>query len=442
MDTVTGTKMAIGMALNGGLGIVHYSCPLEEQVKMVRDVKRYENGFILEPYCLAPDATIEDLDALRDTKGISGVPVTADGRVGARLLGMVTKRDTDFLTDRSQPLTAVMTPVAELTCAQHPCDLESANRILKESKKGHLPVIDQDGCLRALTTRMDLIKNNEFPLATKDAATKSLKVGAAVPVDGGLSELKERAAALAAAGVDLLALDVRQGDAPEALEGIRWLKAAFPRVDVMSGNVATRRQCQRVIEAGADSVRVGVGVGSIATTQVVKAVGRAQISAIYHCAKLGRKHGVPIVADGGITNPGCTTKALAMGASAVMMGSLLAGVEESPGDYFFADGKRLKHYQAQTSMTAILRRGMLNQAEAPLASGVSGAVVDKGSLNLFIPYLCQGVRHGFQDMGVISLLDMADALASGRQRFEIRSASAIKEGGVHDLHSYSKRLFA
>ncbi|CAM9482628.1 unnamed protein product, partial [Heterosigma akashiwo] len=175
MDTVTGTKMAIGMALNGGLGIVHYSCPLEEQVKMVRDVKRYENGFILEPYCLAPDATIEDLDALRDTKGISGVPVTADGRVGARLLGMVTKRDTDFLTDRSQPLTAVMTPVAELTCAQHPCDLESANRILKESKKGHLPVIDQDGCLRALTTRMDLIKNNEFPLATKDAATKSLK---------------------------------------------------------------------------------------------------------------------------------------------------------------------------------------------------------------------------------------------------------------------------
>jgi len=246
---------------------------------------------------------------------------------------------------------------------------------------------------------------------------------------------------LVEAGVDLIALDCRSGDSERALAALRWLKASFPEVDAMSGNVATRRQCQRVIEAGADSVRVGVGVGSIATTQVVKAVGRAQISAIYHCSKLARKHGIPVIADGGITNPGCTTKALAMGASAVMMGSLLAGVEESPGDYFFADGKRLKHYQAMNSVDAIMRRGVMQTSEGILASGVSGAVVDKGSLNLFIPYLSQGVRHGFQDMGISSILSMAEALDSGTSRFEIRSSSAIKEGGVHDLHSFSKRLF-
>jgi len=441
MDTVTGTKMSIGMALNGCFGVLHNTCTLEEQVDMVKKVKRFENGFILEPHCLAPHHTIQDLDELREKKGMSGVPITSDGNFGSQLVGLVTKRDIDFVDDRAKLLSEIMTPLDKLITGKYPCTLEEANALLKDCKKGYLPIIDEEQKLRALTTRKDLMKNLNFPFATKHLSSNSLKVGAAVPLET-LEEFQERCIKLIDAEVDLIAIDTWNGDSETSLLAIRWLKANYPQVDVMSGNIATKRQCIRVIEAGVDSVRVGVGVGSVATTQVVKAVGRAQLSALYHCATVARKYGVPVVADGGITNPGCTTKAFAMGASAVMMGSLLAGVEESPGEYFFSDGKRLKRYQALNSVDAIRRRGRIHQAEQILASGVSGAVIDKGSVNLFIPYLVQGVRHGFQDMGVKSIQDMVQALESGKARFEIRSASAIKEGGVHDLHSFTKRLFA
>lgn len=207
---------------------------------------------------------------------------------------------------------------------------------------------------------------------------------------------------------------------------------------VIGGNVATHSQTKRLLEAGVDGLRVGMGVGSVSTSQQVKACGRAQLSAIYHSAMLARKYNVPVIADGGIANTGCVIKALAMGASSVMMGSMLAGVEESPGEYYFEDGMRLKQYHGVTSLSVVTQQGMQNA----IASGVSGAVVDKGPMRRFIPYLVQSVRHGLQDMGIQSLEDLRTALYSGELRFELRSPASQKEGRVHDLHTFQQRLFS
>jgi len=282
------------------------------------------------------------------------------------------------------------------------------------------------------------MKNRDYPQAVKDFTTKKLMVGAAI----GMSEDdKARAQMLVEEGCDLLVLDSRQGDSVEQVEMLQWLKANCPKVDVMAGNVVTPKQMKRLIRAGADAIRVGMGVGSVSTTQQVKAVGRPQCSAIYHCARYGKKYGIPIVADGGIANTGCAIKALTLGASAVMMGSLLAGTDESPGEYFFQDGLRLKHYKGLSSLETIAPQPKEEKHFPPIAQGVSGAVVDKGAISRYIPYMCQSVRHGFQDMGTTSIGKVHEELYQGKLRMEVRSGSAQKEGGVHDLYSYTKRLF-
>jgi IMP dehydrogenase len=251
-------------------------------------------------------------------------------------------------------------------------------------------------------------------------------------------------------------LDSQNGDNDVQVELITFIKKNCPEMDVIAGNVVRTAQARRLLEAGADALRIGMGVGSIATTQLVKALGRAQLSAIYACAKVAAKYGVPVIADGGIKNTGCIIKALAVGASCVMMGSMLAGVDESPGDYFFQNGVRLKQYRANFSSSNMehnknaapespkIQRKKTIQPSINLrvASGVSGAVVDKGPLNKYFPYLCQSIKHGLQDMGTISLVVMNKQLHSGELRFELRSASAQREGGVHDLHSFSQRLYA
>mmetsp|Transcript_6308 Transcript_6308/g.6905 ORF Transcript_6308/g.6905 Transcript_6308/m.6905 type:complete len:512 (-) Transcript_6308:1072-2607(-) len=441
MDTVTEHEMAIGMALNGGIGFIHGNCSVERQVEMVKKVKGFENGFILEPAVLPPDALVSDLDDLRRKKKISGVPVTIDGKMGSKLVGIISNRDTDFLANRAAKISELMTPIDKLVTGRYPITISEANKILKESKKGYLPIVDEDGNLRALTTRSDLVKQSAYPLASKDANGKLL-VGAGIPASNKEHIDIDRVDALYQAGVNVIVLDAQNGDSDFQLEYLKLIKQKYPDLDVIAGNVVRLSQAKNLLDAGADALRIGMGVGSIATTQVVKAVGRAQLSAIYACARLARGYGVPVIADGGIKNTGCIIKALALGASAVMMGSLLAGVDESPGEYFYQNGLRLKHYRANNWNEGKKEAVHHSENVYQVVSGVRGAVVDKGPLNRYIPYLCQSIRHGLQDFGTISLTVMREELYSGKLRFEVRSMSAQREGGVHDLHSFAQRLFA
>jgi IMP dehydrogenase len=297
-----------------------------------------------------------------------------------------------------------------------------------------------------------LKKKQAFPLATIDKSGKLL-VGAAVKANGSEDLDVARVRALQAAGCNIIILDAQNGDNLQQVNLIKLIKKDFPGMDVIAGNIVRVSQARTLLDAGADGLRIGMGVGSVATTQLVKAVGRAQLSSIYACALVAKQYGVPVIADGGICNTGCLIKALAIGAQCVMMGSLLAGVDESPGDYFFQDGMRLKHYRGnfshkpvKASSPPVRPSGVPKSGEvAPefrLASGVSGAVVDKGPLSQYFPYLCQSVRHGLQDMGVKSLVETWEQLYRGELRFEVRSPSAQKEGGVHDLHSFQQRLYA
>jgi len=442
MDTVTEAKMAIAIALEGGIGVIHTNLTVEEQVREVMWVKKYESGFIMDPVCIAPTTKISDLDTLRKTSGFSGYPVTEDGRMGSRLLGLVTKRDTDFAADRSAPVSTIMTKVEKLVTAQEGVDLLAANKILKESKKGKLPVISAQGRLVALMSRADLQKNAEYPLATKDER-KRLMVAAAVgtrPAD------RDRVRALAAAGVDAIIVDSSQGDSIFQHEMVKWMKQEFPELQVVGGNVVTKRQAKNLIDCGVDGLRVGMGIGSICTTQEVCACGRAQASAVYNVAKYARTRGVPILADGGISSPGHIVKALCLGAGAAMCGSLLAGTEETPGEYIYSEGGvRLKRYRGMGSIDA-MKKGSDDRyfgaaSSLKVAQGVSGTVQDKGSVHLFVPYLVQGLKHGLQDIGAQSVEELRERLYSGTLRFELRSPAAQREGGVHGLVSFERRLF-
>lgn len=444
MDTVTEHRMAINMALLGGIGIIHSNMSMEMQAGEVIKVKKFKNGFILDPVCLKPDQTMADVMRYKAELGFSSFPITDSGKIEGKLLGIISNRDVSFIDDPTMQISEFMTPRDELIIAKEGVSLVEANEILKLSKKGKLPVVNARDELVALIARTDIRKNRDNPLASKDKANKQLLVGAAV---GTRPEDRERIRLLVDAGVDVIVVDSSQGDSVYQFDTIKYIKDNF-NVDVVGGNVVTPAQAYHLIQMGVDGLRVGMGIGSICTTQEVCAVGRAQASAVYHVAKFARKFGVPIIADGGIKSTGHITKALCLGAGAVMMGSMLAGTDESPGEYFYQDGVRLKRYRGMGSLEAMSKGGEKRYVwddtttHIKVAQGVSGAVQDKGTLRRYIPYLMQGVRHGLQDAGCRSVEQAKEKLYADQLRFEIRSPAAQSEGGVHGLHSFQKRDFS
>src|SRR3990172_4571484 len=406
MDTVTEARMAICMALLGGIGIIHYNNTIEEQVKEVRRVKRFENGFITDPVVLSPNHTIRDVDTLKETHGFSGIPITEDGTLNTKLAGI---------------------------------SLAEGNKILKESKKGKLPLVDKQGRLVSLMSRTDLLKNEDFPFASKNK-DKQLLVGAALSTR---EEDKERLAELVKAGVDVIVIDSSQGDSTFQINTIKYIKKTYPHLEVMGGNVVTAKQCKSLIDAGADALRIGMGSGSICITQDTLSVGRAQGSAIYHTGKFSKEYAnIPVMADGGIAHIGHIVKALSLGASAVMMGGLLAGTSESPGEYFYEGGVRVKKYRGMASHEAMEKGGgkryLSVEDRIKVAQGVTGTVVDKGSVIHLVQYLMQSLLHSLQELGCKSIQELHKGIYEGTLRFEMRSPSAQAEGTVHSLYSFKE----
>ena len=397
MDTVTEHAMAIAMAQHGGLGVVHSNCTMEEQAHEVQLVKMYRNGVILDPTVLSPEHTVADCLKIKAEYGFSGFPITEHGKLGEKLLGIVSNRDTDLVVDPETKLRDVMT-TENLQTVSVAMSTEDAVDVLRKAKVGRLPVVDAEGNIVSLMSRTDLLKNRKYPNAVMDKQGRLIcaaSIGTR-PAD------KERAKMLVAAGVDVIVVDSSQGDSCFQLDMIRWLKTNFPHIDVVGGNVVTVRQCKHLIEAGVDGIRIGMGVGSICTTQEVCAVGRGQGSAVYFLAKYCAQFGIPVIADGGIGNVGHITKALCLGASSVMMGSMLAGTEEAPGKYYYHDGVRLKKYRGMGSIDAMkagsadryFQKGCENNFSKLVPEGIAARVPFKGTLSETVYQLVGGVRAG------------------------------------------------
>ena len=428
MDTVTEARLAIAMAREGGIGIVHRNLAIEAQVGEVERVKRSESGLITEPVTLRPDALVADALELMERYHISGVPITEEDGL---LVGILTNRDLRFERDVRQRVSALMTS-RDLVTAPKGTTLDEANEILHRHKIEKLPLVDADGRLCGLVTVKDIQKRKDFPLATKDEHGR-LRVGAAVGVG---PDALERAAALVEAEVDVLVVDTAHGHSRSVGEMVARVKEAWD-VQVIVGNIATGEAAEALVDAGADALKVGIGPGSICTTRVVAGVGVPQITAVYDCAEVGLRHGVPVIADGGLTSSGDVAKAIAAGADSVMLGSMLAGVDESPGDVILVQGERFKEYRGMGSLGAMKARsfskdryfqGDVEDVDKLVPEGIEGRVPYKGPVQAILYQLVGGLRQAMGYCGAPTVEAM-----KLETRFVRITGAGLRESHPHDV---------
>ncbi|NMO00999.1 IMP dehydrogenase [Gordonia sp. TBRC 11910] len=433
MDTVTESRMAIAMARAGGMGVLHRNLSIEDQAGQVETVKRSEAGMVTDPVTCSPSHTLAEVDAMCARYRISGLPVVDDANC---LVGIITNRDMRFEVDTDRPVSDVMTK-APLITAQEGVSAEAALGLLRRNKIEKLPIVDGNGALTGLITVKDFVKTEQHPLATKDADGRLL-VGAAVGTGG---EQWNRAMALADAGADVIIVDTAHAHNRLVLEMVARLKKEVgDRIDIVGGNVATREAAQALIDAGADAVKVGVGPGSICTTRVVAGVGAPQITAILEAVAVCQKADVPVIADGGLQYSGDIAKALAAGASTAMLGSLLAGTAESPGELIFVNGKQFKSYRGMGSLGAMQGRGQAKsyskdryfqddvlKEEKLVPEGIEGRVPFRGPLSQVVHQLVGGLRAAMGYTGSSSIADLQQA------RFVQITAAGLKESHPHDI---------
>lgn len=423
MDTVTESRLAIAIAREGGIGIIHKNMSIEQQATEVDRVKRSEHGVIVDPFFLSPDHTIEDANELMAKYKISGVPITENGK----LVGILTNRDLRFLTDYSQKIGKVMTK-DNLVTAPVGTTLSEAQEILRRHKVEKLPLVDEKGYLKGLITIKDIEKTIQYPNSAKDKKGRLL-VGAAIGVT---QDMLQRAEALINAKVDVLVLDSAHGHSKNIVEAVRQLKSTFPEVQIIAGNVATAEGTRDLIKAGADAVKVGIGPGSICTTRVVAGIGVPQITAINDCAEEAKKHQIPIIADGGIKYSGDIPKAIASGASTVMIGNLFAGTEESPGESEIYQGRRFKVYRGMGSLGAMAKgskdRYFQEGTTKLVPEGVEGRVPYKGPLSETVFQLVEGLKHSMGYCGTRNI----EELMTKAQFIRITSAG-LRESHPHDI---------
>ena len=424
MDTVTEHRMAIAMARQGGIGIIHKNMSIEAQAEEVDKVKRSEYGVITDPFSLSPEHTLQDADDLMGKFRISGVPITE----GRKLVGIITNRDLKFETDMTKKIRECMTS-ENLVTAKEGVTLEEAKQILAKSRKEKLPIVDDDFNLKGLITIKDIEKQIKYPLSAKDSNGRLL-CGAALGIT---ANVLERVEALVKAHVDVVVLDSAHGHSANVIRCVHMIKEAYPDLPLIAGNVATGAATKALIEAGADTVKVGIGPGSICTTRIVAGIGVPQISAIMDCYEVAKEYGIPIIADGGIKYSGDMTKAIAAGANVCMMGSIFAGCDESPGTFELYQGRKYKVYRGMGSIAAMENgskdRYFQTNAKKLVPEGVEGRVAYKGSVEDTIFQLIGGIRSG---MGYCGAHTIEELKQNGK--FVKISAAALKESHPHDIH--------
>ncbi|MGE8680362.1 MAG: IMP dehydrogenase [Achromobacter marplatensis] len=427
MDTVTESRLAIAMAQEGGIGIIHKNLSADAQAREVARVKRHEFGIVIDPVTVTPQMKVRDAIALQRQHGISGLPVVE----GRKLVGIVTNRDLRFEENLDQPLRNIMTPQERLVTMKEGATLDEAQALMHKHRLERVLIVNDGFELRGLATVKDIVKNTEHPMASKDGQGQ-LRVGAAVGVGAGTEERVEK---LVAAGVDVLIVDTAHGHSKGVLEGVRWVKQNYPKVEVIGGNIATAAAARALVEYGADGVKVGIGPGSICTTRIVAGVGVPQIHAISEVAKALEGPGVPLIADGGIRYSGDVAKALAAGAFACMMGGMFAGTEEAPGEVVLFQGRSYKSYRGMGSLGAMTDgsadryfQDPSNNADKLVPEGIEGRVPYKGSVLAIIFQLVGGIRASMGYCGAATIDDMR----TKAEFVEITSAG-VRESHVHDV---------
>ena len=424
MDTVTEARMAVAIARQGGIGIIHKNMSISEQAEEVDKVKRSENGVITDPFFLSPEHYVYDANELMAKYRISGVPITE----GTKLVGIITNRDLRFETNHNRKIKEVMTS-ENLITAEEGTDLAKAKEILSKHRIEKLPIVDKEGNLKGLITIKDIEKAILYPQAAKDAQGRLL-VGAAVGVTG---DVLERVDALVKSKVDVITVDTAHGHSQGVINTVKLIKSKYPELQIIAGNVATAEATVALIEAGADAVKVGIGPGSICTTRVVAGVGVPQITAVEDCAKAAAPYGVPVIADGGIKYSGDIVKAIGMGANVCMMGSMLAGCEESPGATELYQGRKYKVYRGMGSISAMENgsKDRYFQADAKklVPEGVEGRVAYKGTVEDTVFQLMGGIRSGMGYCGTPTIEDLKQ-----KGQFVKISAASLKESHPHDIH--------